>query len=118
MVTSSDTEVLRLVAQPGVAEAIHGTYRGRPGSELAVVTLSHFPPPVAGRSYQVWALREGRWISLGTARPNAEGRALLIAEDPGLTVRPEGLEVTIESAPGSTQPSSEPLIAWRPAPTP
>jgi RNA polymerase sigma-70 factor (ECF subfamily) len=118
MVTSSDTELLRMVAQPGVAEAVHGTYRGRAGSGLAVVTLSNFPPAAAGKFYQAWALQGGRWTSLGTARPNAEGKALLIAEDPALAQRPEGLEVTIESALGAPQPSGEPLIAWRPAPVP
>jgi len=116
MVTSSDTEVLRMVAQPGVAEATHGTYRGRPGSDLAVVTLSNFPPPAGGRIYQAWAMSENRWIPLGVARPNAEGRALMIAEDPGLARRPDGLEVTLEPAAGSLQPTGEPLIVWRPAP--
>jgi RNA polymerase sigma-70 factor (ECF subfamily) len=66
LVTSSDTQDLRLGAVAGVARDTHARYRGRAGAPIAVVTLSHFTPAAAGRSYQLWALRGGAWSSLAT----------------------------------------------------
>src|SRR6266508_122709 len=45
MVTSSDAVAIRLVAAPGIPEETHGTYRTRPGADIAVLTLSHVGPP-------------------------------------------------------------------------
>jgi RNA polymerase sigma-70 factor (ECF subfamily) len=113
MLTSSDSEALRLTAAPGVAEATHGVYRFRPGGTIAVITLSNFPPAPAGRAYQAWALHGGRSTSLGLARPDAAGRARLIAEGPALAARPEALEVTLEPEAGSASPAGPVVIAWR-----
>lgn len=112
MLTSSDFQALRLTA-PGEPESrIHGVYRYRSGSQIAVFTISNFPPAPAGRVYRAWALRGGAWIPLGEARPDATGHARGIAENPLLASRPDGLEVTLEPEIGGTAPSGPILIAW------
>jgi RNA polymerase sigma factor (sigma-70 family) len=112
LLTSSDTQALRLTA-PGAPESlIHGVYRYRPGSPIAVFTISNFPPAPVGRVYRAWALSGGAWVSLGDARPDAAGHARRIAEHPALASRPDGLEVTLEPEIGGLAPSGPILIAW------
>jgi RNA polymerase sigma-70 factor, ECF subfamily len=114
MLTSSDSQALRLTA-PGAPESrIHGVYRYRPGSQTAVFTVSNFPPAPAGRVYRAWALSGGTWVPLGDARPDATGHARRVAEHPALASRPDRLEVTLEPEIGGTAPSGPTLIAWPP----
>jgi hypothetical protein len=114
MLTSSDSQALRLTA-PGAPESgIHGVYRYRPGSQIAVFTISNFPPAPAGSVYRAWALRGGAWVPLGDARPDASGHARWIAEHPALASRPDRLEVTLEPETGGTAPSGPIVIAWTP----
>ena len=113
LLTSSDAQALRLTA-PGVPESpIHGVYRYRPGSPIAVFTISNFPPAPVGRVYRAWALSGGVWVPLGEARPDAAGHARGIAEHRALAARPDGLEVTLEPEVGGMAPSGPILIAWR-----
>jgi len=112
LVTSSDTQDLRLGAVAGVARDTHARYRGRAGAPIAVVTLSHFTPAAAGRSYQLWALRGGAWSSLGTVTPNADGAARLVVEDAALATLPDALRITVEPAGGSAQPSTDVVVQW------
>ena len=112
MLTSSDTEALRLLPLPGVEPSAHGVYRARRGTPLAVLTLSNFSAAPKGRTYQAWIERQGRWISLGTARPDGSGKARLTVEDPVLAERPDAVEVTLEPAGGSPVPSGPVLVRW------
>jgi RNA polymerase sigma-70 factor (ECF subfamily) len=112
LVTASDTQLIRLTAASGVPDATHGTYRGKPGATIAVMTFSNFPPAPAGRVYQAWALRSGTWTSLGTVQPDANGSARLIAEGPDLALPPEAIQVTPEPGVGGAAPSGPALIAW------
>lgn len=86
---------------------------------IAVITLSNFPPAPPGQTYQAWVLHRRRWISLGTARPDARGGARLIAEGPDLTEFPEAIQVTQEPAHRPTVLSpirSRPGVRIQPAP--
>lgn len=114
LATASDLQPIRLTAAPGVPAEAHGTYRARPGVELAVLTLSYLPPAPAGRTYQVWALFDGAWTSLGSAKQDASGgaRLILIAEGPALARPPEAVQVTLEPAGGSSIPTGPLVIAW------
>ncbi|MEP6768837.1 MAG: sigma-70 family RNA polymerase sigma factor [Acidobacteriota bacterium] len=113
MLTASDSESMRLTAEPGVAPETHATYRMRPGGDVAVLTLSNFGPPPAGRTYQAWARIEGRWISAGVVAAGPDGRGRLIAEGHVFGVRPEALEVTVEREGGSPSPEGPRVVAWR-----
>jgi hypothetical protein len=112
LLTTSDLEAIRLAPAPGVAEQTHGHYRSRAGAEIAVLSLSHFPPAPAGQVYQGWVLRERTWTSLGTVRPDVDGNAHLIAEGPELAAPPEAVQVTLEPTGGSSAPSKLVVIAW------
>ncbi|HEY6148267.1 MAG TPA: sigma-70 family RNA polymerase sigma factor [Thermoanaerobaculia bacterium] len=112
MLTASDAEAIRLSAAPGVSAETHATYRRRPGTPLAVLTLSRFSPAPTGRIYQAWVGQGGRWISLGTARPDAAGRARLIAEAPELSTPPQSIEVTLEPERGSPAPTGPTVVSW------
>ena len=116
LLTSSEAQALRLTPAPGAAgvpAAAHAVYRFRPGSTTAVITYSYFAPAPDGRTYQAWGLFGGRWISLGAARPDGEGRARFIAEGPALASRPDALEVTLEPGAGSAAPSGPLVVSWR-----
>ncbi|HEV3165005.1 MAG TPA: sigma-70 family RNA polymerase sigma factor [Isosphaeraceae bacterium] len=112
LVTSSDVVPRRLTAAPGVPPATHGNYRGRSNVPLAVVTFSNFTPAPAGRMYQVWARYGDRWIALGVVHPDAQGKDLLIVENPALTTPPEALKVTLEPTGKPSAPSGPEVIVW------
>jgi RNA polymerase sigma-70 factor (ECF subfamily) len=114
MLTSSDSQGLRMTAPGDPQSRIHGVYRYRPGSQTAVFTLSNFPPAPAGRVYRAWALHSGAWVRLGDARPDPSGHARRIAETSALASRPDRLEVTLEPEIGGMVPSGPILIAWPP----
>jgi RNA polymerase sigma factor (sigma-70 family) len=112
LLTASDTQVFRATAAPGVSEETHGTYRSRAGATTAVMTLSNFPLAPRGETYQAWVRHGGSWTSLGTAQPDANGSARLIAEVPELATPPEAVEVTLEPSGGSAQPSGPMVVVW------
>ncbi len=102
MVTASDADRLRLDPAPGVPAASHGNYRRRAGVPIAVITLSNLDP---GQRYAAWAVAGGRTVALGSAAIGADGKALLIAEDPALSEAPASVWVTRD---GAT------VLSWRP----
>jgi len=112
MATMSDVTILHVPAAPGVTGGTHGSYRFRPQSDIGVLALHEFPAAPAGRTYQGWAFSKGNWISMGTATPDSEGDALLVAETPALATPPEALKVTLEPAGGSRQPAGPTVIIW------
>jgi len=112
LLTNSDTVNIRLAPVPGVPLETHARYRGRAGAEIVVMTFSHFPPALAGQTYQAWVRHRGLWTSLGTAQPDAAGTARLIVEGPGLVVLPEAIQVTQEPVGGSAMPSGPIIVAW------
>jgi RNA polymerase sigma-70 factor (ECF subfamily) len=112
MVTASDVVPRRLTAVPGVPATVHGTYRGRPGVPLAVLTFSNFAPEPAGRVYRTWALSQGRWTALGTVHPDIRGSDMLIVEDTALAVPPEAVKVTLEPIGTVSAPTGPTVIRW------
>jgi RNA polymerase sigma factor (sigma-70 family) len=112
LVTSSEVTPLRLEGTPAAPVGAHATYRARPGSELAVLTLSRFPAAPSGLTYQAWIRHQGAWIPLGTARPDASGHARLIVQSAEVAVPPDALQVTLEPEGGSSAPTGPPLAAW------
>ena len=112
LVTSSDVKPIRLEAAPGVPAETHANYRSRPGTPLAVLSLSKLAPAPAGQVYQAWLRHEGTWISLGTAVSDAEGRGRIVAQGPALAAPAEALQVTLEPTPGSAAPSGPLVMAW------
>jgi RNA polymerase sigma-70 factor (ECF subfamily) len=114
LVTMSDVVPVRLEALPGIDPKTHGTYRGRAGDALAVLTFSNFPPAPEGQEYRAWARREGRWVKLGSVALNAAGGGRLVAEDPSLATLPDEVRVTLEPVAGrpGPEPSGTSFITW------
>ncbi len=84
------------------------TQFGEPHAGVALGGLERLP---AEQTYQLWAVRDGRWLSIGTFNANAEGRwqgdfdfALQSGDE---------IAVTVESGGGSERPTSEPLMTTR-----
>jgi RNA polymerase sigma-70 factor, ECF subfamily len=112
LMTASDAESLRLVPAAGVPDVSHGHYTARPGTPMAVLSLSYLPPAPAGQVYQGWVLEHGVWRSLGITQVDANGHALVIAEGTDLGQLPEAIQVSLEPAGGSAAPSGEVVIRW------
>jgi RNA polymerase sigma-70 factor (ECF subfamily) len=119
LVTNSEVLPRRLGAAPGTNPAAHGNYRGRPGVDLAVLTLSYLAPAPRGYEYRAWTSHGGRWTLLGRVQLDGEGRSLIIAEGPELATPPDRLQVTLEPVGNRTDagaaPTGAPVIRW-PAP--
>lgn len=115
MVTASDVVPLRLEATPAVPHEAHGNYRTRPGANVAVLTTSHLPKPVAPESYVAWARGAGSWRPLGSVVVENDGRSLLVIPIDPAAPPPEELRVTRESTPPKDQPRGPTVLAW-PAP--
>jgi RNA polymerase sigma-70 factor (ECF subfamily) len=116
LVTNSEVVPRRLGPAPGINPAAHGNYRGRPGVDLAVLTLSYLDPPPSGFEYRAWASHQGRWTLLGRAQLEGEGRSLIIAEGAALQSLPDQVLVTIEPIGRQTDdgatPSGPPVVVW------
>jgi hypothetical protein len=78
---------------------------------MAVLTLSNFAAAPAGETYRAWILEPSGWSLVGDLHPGTDGRARLIVEGPRFSARPQALEITRESVPG-TQPSGPVVVRW------
>ena len=114
LVAASDVVPLRLAPAPGIAPETHGSYRGRRGSDVAVMTFTAFPPAPRGHAYRAWSGRSGRWTPLGIVRPDDTGHDLLIVEGPIASEPPGALRVTLEPAGASGGPTGPTIVAWPP----
>jgi RNA polymerase sigma-70 factor, ECF subfamily len=116
LVTNSEVVPKRLGATPGTNPAAHGNYRGRPGFDLSVLTLSYLLPAPQGYEYRAWASHGGRWTLLGRAQLDSDGRSLIIAEGPELATPPDQLQVTLEPigsrALAGAAPTTPPVVCW------
>ena len=116
LVTNSEVVPRRLGPTPGINPQAHGNYRGRPGVDLAVLTLSYLAPAPGGYEYRAWASHGGRWTLLGRAQLDNDGRSLMIAEGPELATPPDQLQVTLEPigtrAGAGAVPTGPPVLRW------
>jgi len=116
LVTNSEVVPRRLGPAPGINPAAHGNYRGRPGVDLAVLTLSYLAPAPRGYEYRAWASHGGRWTLLGRAQLDNDGRSLIIAEGPELATPPDQLQVALEPvgnrADAGAAPTGLPVVRW------
>jgi len=116
LVTMSELAPLRLgAATSGLPAGAHASYRGRAGSNLAVLTAEALPMPSDAKTYQAWVRQGDQWTSLGTFMPDADGTARVIAENSVLASAPSAVEVTVEPAAGSQTPSDTVVLRWVPA---
>jgi hypothetical protein len=112
LVTAQDVAPLRLAAASGVPGAASGTYWGRVGIDVAVLTLSDLPPAPQGVRYRGWVQHAGRWTSIGVASPDATGSARLIAQSPDLAFAPDALRVSLEPHDASRVPHGPSVLTW------
>jgi len=112
LVTTSETQVIRLVPTPNAPKAAHGYYRGRAGVPMVVLTVSYLAPAPQGESYRAWVRHNGVWTSLGAIRLDAQGEGRIIAEGRTLAEAPDAIEVTIEHAGGGTTPGGPAVVVW------
>lgn len=78
------------------------------GSARVTVTMAGAPRLPADRSYQLWAIRDGQWISVGACNTDASG--WWKGDFPFALRRDEEIALTIEPAGGSARPSTAPLL--------
>lgn len=102
--TATDAESVSVPTTNG------GTLRvavSRERGEMAVDARS-LPDPGEGRVYQLWTGHDGEMIDAGALPPGTTGAAMPLPE-PGDTVN-----VTVEPAGGSEQPTSDPIVTVEP----
>jgi anti-sigma-K factor RskA len=99
-----------LTADRGLALAGRGGAEGHmvPTDDGGLFVAVGLPKPPAGRTYQLWALRNERPLSLGTFGVE-EGEAVVQIENP--VERADAMAVTVEPEGGSDQPSSDPVLS-------
>ena len=118
LLADSQTKALRLIPQgtPSSQEVgLHATFRGAPGSDLAVLTLTLFPAQTPGEHYVLW-LRTGQgWLHLDLQGPDGEGKGLQILTAPWLAqAQPQELSITSETR-SLEQPSGPVVVQWQPS---
>ncbi|MDA1003598.1 MAG: anti-sigma factor [Chloroflexi bacterium] len=97
-----------VVQAPGGAVLEFSGIAGDDAVTVWMAGLDRLPPD---QRYQIWAIRDDRWVTIGICNTNAEGRwrgdfAFTLATD-------EEIALTIEPTPGSDRPTSDPLIRTR-----
>jgi RNA polymerase sigma-70 factor, ECF subfamily len=117
LLSDSQTKALRLVPLGPVSApetGMHATFRSALGSDLAVLTLTHFPEPPSGTHYVLWLRNAHGWRQLDLRGPDGEGRALQILEGTGLVEAwPLELRITPETH-LALEPSTPGLVTWQP----
>ena len=84
-----------------------------------IVTAFNVPRAPEGKTYQLWAIRDGRPpLSMGTFNTDATGRAVAIVPVPADVTAGGFIDdcaLTMEPASGSPQPTETPRLvgAWR-----
>lgn len=83
--------------------------RGADSEGAVNVTMAGFDRLPEGQGYQIWAIRDGRWLRIGICNTDPQG---WWHGDFEFTIRSgEQIAVTIEPADGSETPTSEPILA-------
>ena len=83
-------------------------FAGIEGTDRVTVTMDGIETLPEGRQYQVWAIRDGKWLSLGSCNTNARG---WWKGDFEFTLhRGEEVAVTVEPTGGSPKPSTPTLL--------
>jgi RNA polymerase sigma-70 factor (ECF subfamily) len=119
LLADSQTRALRLV--PGGLDSTretgtHATFRGAPGSELAVLTLSRFTAPAPGERDVMWIQTTQGWTQQVLAAPDAEGKSLQILDASWMKEGwPKVLRITRETG-KVAQPTGPVLVEWRGSP--
>lgn len=84
---------------------------GETSEDSVTVWMAGFERLPPEREYQIWAIRDGKWLSIGVCNTNAEGRwrgEFAFSAQPD-----EQFALTIEPAGGSPRPTSEPILQAR-----
>lgn len=104
--TGGDDSALAYVLQDDTGAFME--VRGAPEGSKVTVTMDGLER-LSGNSYQVWAVRDDEWVSVGVCNTNEDGwwrgdfaYGLQEDDDFALTVEPRG---------GSESPTSEPLLS-------
>jgi hypothetical protein len=112
LVTASDVVPIRLGASPGAPPEAHGTYRAKAGTDVAVLTATYLPAPIAGERDVAWVRHGERWSLLGPLqRTDDPTRCLLVAESPAVASPVDEVRVTRERRIGAT-PVGPTLLGW------
>lgn len=78
------------------------------GDKKAVVVGEGITPAAPGKTYQMWAIRDGAPVSIGLMQPDADGRVHAVVDFDAVAA--DTLAITIEPAGGSAQPTSAPVL--------
>jgi RNA polymerase sigma-70 factor (ECF subfamily) len=118
LLANSQLRILKLLP-PGLATleetTPHAAFRGLPGRDLAVLTLSHFPAAPAGQHYVLWLRGAAGLAAWKLPEPDREGKAMQLLEGPPLAAWPTGLEITLETGAPRQAPTGPVMARW-PAP--
>ena len=93
---------IRADAAPEVTGAVYV----RRDIAVAVLHVSHLPPPPSGHVYQVWLIRGDERQSGGLFRPDPSGQATVVIRAPQPLGTYQAIGVTVEPAGGSPAPTS------------
>ena len=83
-----------------------------PSRHRIVIAVYDLPPAAAGRTYQLWAIAQGKPVSLGIFNTAPDGRltaAMVVPPD----LKFEVTAVTEEPAGGSPQPTQQPFLTGK-----
>jgi hypothetical protein len=76
-----------------------------------VLVASHLPTPPQGKAYEMWVIRGGAPQPAGLFQSDRQGNAIHLYRPPAPLAPSDIVAVTLESAAGSSAPTSTPVIA-------
>lgn len=87
-----------------------------PSRHRVVMAVFRLPPAPTGRTYQLWAIAQGKPVSLGTFNTSPDGQVIAQMALPA-DLKFELTAVTEEPAGGSPQPTQQPFLIGKVART-
>ena len=86
-----------------------------PSRRRVVMAVFHLAPAPVGRTYQLWAIAQGKPVSIGIFNTSPDGRLVAEMALP-VDLKFELTAVTEEPAGGSPQPTQQPFLVGKVAP--
>jgi len=115
-VRAENQAIALVLSAPQVRLLTHSTSKGGVATVVLaadrhqlVVTTNGLPALPAGKVYQLWLIGKTKIVSAGLLPASTSGRTRSVLAAGVVTGDPLGL--TVEPAPGSTQPTTKPILA-------
>ncbi len=110
LVINNDNHHRELVAVADTASSAQATFVWNAADQVGALVVTGLAPLPGDQTYQLWLVREGHVLSLGTFRVDASGAGVLVFQAAEPISSFQHIGISIEPLPGSPEPTTPHLV--------